>query len=94
MKTYIEDLKEIFPDLSYEDGYLFHNEKALEKCDPYITEIDAKNLIADYYEGRELCDNPNEPDPTKEVYVPVDGHTYIKYRFAGDYSEALNSITP
>ena len=92
--TQLEELKKEYPDLRYDDGWFFLNEKDLEEFDPIIEDLGGspENLIADHYEGMELCDNPNEPDPTKQTYSPVSGHVYIKYQFGGDYQQAFQNI--
>ena len=88
--TQLEELKKEFNGLVYDDGDFFTNFQDYIASVP-ITQ-NANNIIADHYEGMELCDNPNEPDPTKQTYSPVSGHVYIKYQFGGDYAEAFQNI--
>lgn len=87
MKTEIENLLAIYPELEYEDGFLYPN----KDDDGYISK-EADSLIAEFFEGREIPENPNEYDPEKMNYIPVSGLEYIKYRFNNDFNLALQEI--
>lgn len=92
MKTEIEKLKEQYPELNYEDGYLY----ATPDDEGYLHDkgvpLDGKHLIEEFFENREMPENPNENNPEKENYIPVSGRRYIHYYYNGDYSEALKEV--
>ena len=95
MKTYIEELKTIFPNIVYDDGQLFlDNEDWIENVPLSINDkpLNADSLISEYFDDWEIFDNPNEDDPVKEKMAQVNGHSYIKHRFDGDYKEAFKNI--
>lgn len=92
MKTEIEILKEQYPNLQYEDGYLY----ADKEDDGYLhwkgVPLDGKHLISEFFEGREIPQNVDEVDPEKMNYIPASGRQYIKYQYNDNYSEALKYI--
>lgn len=92
MKIFIETLKEQHPNLQYEDGFLYTD----PDNDGYMIHngvaLDGKYLISEFFEGRELPENPNEVDPTKMNYTPVSGREYIKVIYRDDFQEALKEI--
>lgn len=93
MKTLLETLLVLYPTLEYEDGFLYPDSEA----EGYLTDEDGKALdgttiVEEYFEGKEICTNPMESDPTKEVYAPASGKEYIEYWHSNDYNTALKSI--
>lgn len=92
MKTEIEKLLKQYPDLQYEDGFLY----ADKDDDGYLHDkgvpLDGKHLISEFYEGREIPENVDEVDPEKMNYIPASGMEYVKYMFNGDFNKALKSI--
>lgn len=92
MKLEIERLIAQYPELNYEDGYLY----ATPDDEGYLHDkgvpLDGKHLISEYFEGNEICINPEEPDPTKEEYAPASGKANIDYWHNGDFNKALRSI--
>ncbi len=86
MKT-IERLKEAHSDIFLDDDNLYY----LNGDDPVYVQIGgAKELIEEYYDNEEVCDNPND-DPEKHTYSKVSGEEYIEYNF-NSYEEALHDI--
>lgn len=93
MKTLLETLLELYPNLEYEDGFLYPDFDE----DGYLTDEDGKSLdgtaiVEEHFEGKEICTNPMEPDPRKEIYAPASGKENIEYWHSGDYNKALKSI--
>lgn len=93
MKTEIEKLIEQYPELMYEDGYLYPN----PDDDGYLHEngvpLDGKHLIAEYFEGWSLMLPSGDGDPIKEREHIATGREFIKESyFENDYSEALKYI--
>lgn len=83
-----------YPNLEYEDGFFYPD----SEDDGYILDdkgkpLDAKSFIEEYFEGEEVCTNPNEPDPCKEEVEKVTGEQYVRYVFDSDYSKAFKEIT-
>lgn len=93
MKTLLETLKKLYPTLEYEDGFLYPDSES----EGYLTDEDGNPkdgtaIIEEYFEGHDICTNPMEYDPTKEVYAPASGKENIEYWHSGDYNKALKSL--
>lgn len=94
----IAELKVQYPNLTYEDGYLYENTEDehymafFNKDKMQIEPYDANSLLEDHYEGYTIITNPNESDPRKEEESPVSGSEYIRIMFNGDYNLALKNI--
>lgn len=86
--TEIEKLKEDNQGLEF-DGvalWLYTSDGNVE-----LISDNAFELIEEYYEGEEVCDNPND-DPEKHTYSKVSGVDFIKYNFDSDYQLAFKKI--
>lgn len=92
MKTLLEKLLETYPNLQYEDGYLYKDTEIDGTLHDNFIALDGKRLIEDHFEGHDICTNPEEPDPTKEIYAPASGREVINYWYNGDYNKAIKSL--
>lgn len=93
MKTEIEKLLITYPDLEYEDGYLYaHPDEEGYLYNNSGVPLDGKHLIEEAYEGRDIPSWRTNSNPMQQDYVPGTGREYIEYAFEGDYSKALKSL--
>lgn len=93
METTLETLKKLYPHLEYEDGFLYPGSEA----EGYLRDEDGKALdgtaiLEDHFDQHDICTNPMESDPTKEVYAPASGKENIEYWHNNDYNAALKSV--
>jgi hypothetical protein len=83
-KSAIQELKDAYPHLTYEDGRLWDGDELIEE--------DANSLIRDHFQDYEIIRPSPDNDPQKETIEKVSGRTYIEIHFYGDYEESFNQI--
>lgn len=89
MKSDLENLKQLYPNMDYANGMLFKSKK---HSSALYTEEETTAMIIEHYEGQTITVAHPSGDPQLEEFKEVNGVEYIEHTFNGNLEEAYKSI--
>lgn len=89
MKSQLEQLFDRYPNLDFANGNLY---KSPKHTVPLYEDDKANDVVASFFDGREITIPHSSGNPELDKFKSVNGHVFIELNYAGDYKAAFKSI--
>lgn len=89
MKSQLEQLFDKYPNLDFDNGNLY---KSPKHTVPLYEDDKANDVVASFFDGREITIPHSSGNPELDEFRSVNGHVFIELNYAGDYKAAFKSI--